>query len=71
MTSRVSIPKALPSYVDEDDISKLIKTFKNKQSHKGSIERDLLLMELALKSGMRRGKLANLADGDIHADFRR
>jgi integrase len=66
---KVKIPKTLPPYTDDGDISKLIHAIREKCTHKSCIERDLLLVELALKSGMRRGELANLAVGDIHDDF--
>ncbi len=66
---KIKIPKTLPTYTDDNDISKLINALKEKCTHKGCIERDLLLVELALKSGMCRGELANLAAGDIHDDF--
>jgi site-specific recombinase XerD len=66
---KIKIPKSLPSYTDDSDIEKLLKAIGNKSTHKGCIQRDLLMTELALKSGMRRGELANLAAGDIHADF--
>jgi integrase/recombinase XerD len=66
---KVKVPKSLPPYTDDGDISKLLSAITNKRSHKGCIVRDLLMTELALKSGMRRGELANLAAGDIHGDF--
>jgi site-specific recombinase XerD len=66
---KVKVPKSLPPYTDDGDISKLLSAIANKRSHKGCIARDLLMTELALKSGMRRGELANLAAGGIHEDF--
>ena len=66
---RIKIPKSLPSYTENDDIDKLFSAIENKRSHKGCIIRDSLLVELALKSGMRRGELSNLEARDIHADF--
>ena len=39
------------------------------ESGKGCIVRDALLVSLALKSGLRRAELANLAVKDIHTDF--
>ena len=42
---------------------------RNKKSHKGCIIRDSLMIELALKTGMRRAELANLEAKDIHQDF--
>ncbi len=66
---RVKVPKSLPDYTEDSDIQKLKRVIENKKSHKGSIVRDLLLVDLALNTGMRRGELANLEPVDIHADF--
>jgi integrase len=66
---KVKVPKSLPDYTEDSDIDKLTAAVENKKTHKGSIVRDLLLVDLALKTGMRRGELANLEAGDIHADF--
>ena len=43
----------------------LVQTIKAKQSHKRAIQRDLLLVDLAIHTGLRRSKLANLKIGDI------
>ena len=66
---KVKIPKELPPYTEDTEIEKLISAIETKKTHKGSIVRDTLLVELALKTGMRRGELANLERGDIHNDF--
>ncbi|MBT7092424.1 MAG: tyrosine-type recombinase/integrase [Bacteroidetes bacterium] len=66
---KVKRPKSLPEFIEDADIEKLFAAIKDKRSHKGVIERDTLLVELALKTGLRRGELANLAAGDIHDDF--
>ena len=66
---KVKIPRSLPSYHDDDDINKLISAFENKKTHKGSIKRDVLLVVLDDKSGMRRSELSNLEKQDIHDDF--
>ena len=62
---RVSVPKTLPSYVEKSDIDKLLKAIRTKQSHKGIIERDTLIVEVAINTGLRRSELANLRVGDI------
>ena len=66
---KVKIPKSLPPYTDDQDIEKLFKAIENKKTHKGCIVRDILMIELALRTGMRRSELANLAVKDVHADF--
>ena len=66
---KVKRPKSLPQYIEGSDIEKLFAAIRDKRSHKGVIERDTLLVELALKTGLRRGELADLAVEDIHDDF--
>ena len=66
---KIKIPKSLPPYTDDAKIEKLIRAIESKKTHKGTIIRDKLLIELALKTGMRRSELANLKVGDIHDDF--
>ena len=66
---RIKVPKSLPSYTENSDIDKLFTAIEDKKTHKGCIVRDSLLVMLALKTGMRRGELANLEPKDIHADF--
>jgi integrase/recombinase XerD len=45
------LPHQLPPYVEDDDIKKLIEPIENKQTHKESIPRDILLVEVAYGSG--------------------
>jgi len=66
---KVKVPKTLPSYTEDSDIQKLFDAIEHKQTHKGCIVRDSLLVELGLKTGMRRSELANLEPKDIHGDF--
>jgi integrase/recombinase XerD len=63
------VPKTLPPYTEDSDIEKLFEAIKNKRSHKGCIERDLLLVEVAWRTGMRRAELAMLKKKDIHGEF--
>jgi len=62
---KVKLPHQLPEYVEDESIHKLIATIKIKQTHKKDIDRDILLVELAYNSGLRREELANLKAGDI------
>jgi len=62
---KVKLPHQLPEYIEDESIQKLIATIKTKQTHKKDIGRDILLVELAYNSGLRRGELANLKVGDI------
>ncbi|MFC2034162.1 tyrosine-type recombinase/integrase [Chloroflexota bacterium] len=62
---KIRVPKILPQYVPSEDIDLLIKEIKSKKSHKKSIERDVLLIETAKMTGLRRSELANLRVGDL------
>ena len=62
---KVKIPHQLPEYVEDESIQKLIAAIKKKQTHKQAIDRDILLIELAYNSGLRREELANLKASDI------
>ena len=53
-------PHLLPEHVYEKDIKKLKATISNHVTHKGSVFRDLMIIETAIKTGMRRAELANL-----------
>ena len=53
-------PHLLPEHVYEKDIEKLKQTIANHMTHKDSIFRDLMIIETAIKTGMRRSELANL-----------
>ena len=63
---KIRVPKILPQYVPSKDIDCLIEGIKGKKSHKKSIERDVLLIETARMTGLRRGELANLKIEDLH-----
>jgi len=65
---KIRVPKILPQYVPSEDIDRLIQGLKAKKSHKKSIERDVILIETAKMTGLRRGELANLKVGDIHLE---
>jgi len=58
------VPKILPQYVPGEDIDRLIDGIKCKKS----LDRDILLIETARMTGLRRGELSNLKVGDIHLD---
>jgi integrase/recombinase XerD len=66
---KVKVPKSLPPYTEDADIKKLFHVIENKKTHKGTVVRDSLMIELALKSGLRRGEIANLEVRDVHPDF--
>jgi len=66
---KIKVPKHLPQYVEDSQIEKLLSAIRNKRSHKHSVERDLLIVGLYLKTGMRRNELAGLKVRDVHSDF--
>jgi integrase/recombinase XerD len=66
---KIKRPRTLPPYIEDEDIERLLKAIDRKRASIKVNMRDRLLVELALKTGMRRGELANLVVGDIHDDF--
>ena len=69
LETRVKVPKTLPQYVEDADVEKLRNALRLNQSHKGVIERNLLLVDIMSDAGLRREEVANLKVGDI--DFQR
>ena len=62
---KIRVPKILPSYVENTDIERLLEAMRNKRSRKDTIDRDILLVYLAIHTGLRRSELASLMVGDI------
>ena len=56
----INRPKLLPEFVNTEDIAKLRDTLRNHKTHKSSVFRDLVLVDTAIKTGLRRSELANL-----------
>ena len=63
---KIKQPKTLPQYVPGEEIDQLIRGIRQKKSHKKSVQRDVLLVEVGKMTGLRRGELANLKVGDLH-----
>ena len=66
---KVKLPKTLPTYHEDRIVEALLNAAKEKKTHKKMIARDLLLVELDWRTGLRRSELANLEARDIHSDF--
>jgi integrase len=66
---KAKLPKSLPDYHDDAEIEVLLATAKAKRTHKKAIPRDLLLIEVAWRTGLRRAELSNLTAGDVHSNF--
>jgi len=62
---KVKVPKLPPPFISVEEIGKLTSSVRDKQTHKGCGFRDLVLVETAVKTGLRRGELANLRVRDI------
>ncbi len=60
------VPKTLPPYAEDTDLVRLLRAVEDRPSPKGNIERDRVLLTVALKTGLRRAELAALTTGDIH-----
>lgn len=69
LDTKIRVPQTLPEYIEESEIEALKQALRNKRSHKSLIERNLLLVDVASKTGLRRSELANLNVEDI--DFER
>jgi integrase len=63
---RLPRPKSLPQYVEPSDIEHLIDVIRNKNTHKATVVRDILLIRFATMTGLRRSELAHLIVRDIH-----
>jgi len=66
---KVRVPKRMPPYTEDSDIEKLIQAMRNKPTHKKTATRDMLLVRLAVSTGLRRAEIANLEVRDIHLDL--
>jgi len=66
---KVRVPKSLPPYTEDEALEKLLRAIDNHKTHKSSIPRDRLLVEVDVKTGMRRMELAELEARDVYEDF--
>ena len=66
---KIRRPQAAPQIVEEENLEKLFDAARNKKSHKKKVDRTILIFELYLKTGMKRGELVNLKIKHVHKDF--
>ncbi len=66
---KVKVPRTLPTYIEDDQIERLLNAIDSKRTHKGFIVRDQLLVQLDVKTGLRRAEMADLEARDVHTDF--
>jgi len=65
LETKIKLPERLPDYVERDEIEKLKEAMRSKKTHKKVIERNILLIDLGLKTGLRRSELGGLIMRDI------
>ena len=65
---KVKVPYIVPEYVSDEDVQKLLAEIRAKKTHKETIERDVLLVLLGYKAGLRRGAKPKLELEDIRFD---
>ena len=63
--AKVKRTHPLPPLVREEDVHTLIEAMRCKATHKGKLFRDMILVETASNTGLRRGELANLRPRDV------
>lgn len=63
--NKIKVPETLPDYIEDSDLDKLRAAMSSKKSHKGIIERNLLIIDLICKTGLRRAEVSNLDVKDI------
>ena len=62
---KVKAPKYCPPYHTEEQVQSLLEASRHKKTHKKVAIKDVLLIELAITSGMRRSELASLKVCDL------
>ena len=59
----------MPPYTEDEVVEKLLRAIDDHKTHRDCIPRDRLLVELDVKTGMRRSELTELEARDVHEDF--
>ncbi|MFC2042315.1 tyrosine-type recombinase/integrase [Chloroflexota bacterium] len=66
---KVRVPKSLPPYTGDEVVERLLRAIDSHKTHKSCIPRDRLLVEVDVKTGMRRSELARLEARDVYENF--
>ena len=66
LETKIKVPDTLPHYIESADIEKLKDAMRSMKTHKKVIERNIMIIEVGVKTGLRRAELANLKVGDIN-----
>jgi len=69
LNMKIKIPQILPKFHEPATIMQLRDKIKGKRTHKGNIDRDLMLIDLACASGLRAAELSKLRPCDVHGGF--
>ncbi len=70
LDTKIRVPITIPEYVASADIEKLKAAMASKKTHKLIISRNLLIIDMITKTGLRRAEIANLKVGDINLSQR-
>jgi len=66
LETKIKVPNTLPDYIEPTDIEKLKEAMRSKKTHKKVIERNILIIEVGIKTGLRRAEIANLKVSEIN-----
>jgi integrase len=62
---QIKQPKMLPQITDPEGVAGVLAAMASRKTHKSKVQRDILLVETARLTGLRRSELANLKVGDL------
>ncbi|MFY9813485.1 MAG: tyrosine-type recombinase/integrase [Dehalococcoidales bacterium] len=66
--TKIRVEQRLPDYIESGDIEKIKNAIRSRKSHKKLIERNLLIIDVGDKTGLRREEMSNLTVGDINLE---
>ena len=66
--TKIRVEQGLPTYVKSEDIEKIKNAIRGRKSHKQLIERNLLIIDVGDKAGLRREEISNLTVGNINLE---
>jgi integrase len=66
LDTKIKVPETLPDYIEDSDVEKLKEAMRSKKTHKKVIDRNILLIDLATKTGLRRSEIADLRVSNIN-----
>ena len=70
LETKIKVPETIPEYIESADVEQLKVAMRSKKTHKKVIERNILIIEVGVKTGLRRAEIANLKVGDIDLEKR-